>query len=36
MDPNFGGTGNAYKTGKTLNVGSADVNAVTTFKVEVS
>ena len=36
MNANFGGTGNAYKTGKTLSVGSADVDAVTTFKVEVS
>ena len=36
MNANFGGTGNAYKTGKTLSVGSSDVNAVTTFKVEVS
>lgn len=32
---NFGGAGNAYKTGKTLSVGSADVNIKTTFKVEV-
>lgn len=31
----FGGTGINYKTGKTLSVGSADVNKVTTFKVEV-
>jgi hypothetical protein len=33
---NFGGTGNPYKTGKTLTVGSSDVDKVTTFKVEVS
>lgn len=32
---NFGGEGNAYKTGKTLSVGSADVNVNSTFKVEV-
>lgn len=33
---NWGGTGNPYKTGKTLSVGSADVSIRTTFKVEVS
>lgn len=32
---NFGGTGIAFKSGKTLNVGSADVNIKTVFKVEV-
>lgn len=32
---NFGGTGIAYKTGKTLGVGSSDVDGSTTFKVEV-
>lgn len=31
----FGGTGVNFKTGKTLAVGSADVNVKTTFKVEV-
>lgn len=31
----FGGTGINFKTGKTLDVGSADVNVKTTFKVEV-
>ncbi|XAG97657.1 tail protein [Enterococcus phage VRE9_4] len=35
MVPNFGGTSNAYKTGKSLSVGSADVDNTTTFKVEV-
>lgn len=35
MVSNFGGTGNPYKTGKTLSVGSADVDITTTFKVEV-
>lgn len=33
---NFGGAGIAYKTGKTLNVGGADVDVKATFKVEVS
>lgn len=33
--PNFGGTGIAFKTGKTLPVGSADVNSTATFIVEV-
>lgn len=32
---NFGGTGIAYKTGKTLAVGSADVDTKATFVVEV-
>lgn len=36
MNPNFGGTGIAFKTGKSLSVGSADVTKTTTFKVEVS
>ncbi len=36
MVANFGGTGIAFKTGKTLAVGSGDVDTVTTFKVEVS
>jgi len=35
MVPNFGGTSNPYKTGKSLSVGSADVDNTTTFKVEV-
>lgn len=35
MVPNFGGASNAYKTGKSLSVGSADVDNTTTFKVEV-
>ena len=34
--PNFGGASNAFKTGKTLAVGSSDVDTTTTFKVEVS
>lgn len=33
--PNFGGTGIAFKSGKTLAVGASDVNNTTTFKVEV-
>ena len=33
--PNFGGTGVAFKSGKTLAVGASDVNDTTTFKVEV-
>lgn len=36
MVENFGGTSNPYKTGKTLAVGSGDVDTKTTFKVEVS
>ena len=32
---NWGGTGVNYKTGKTLNVGSSDVNVKATFRVEV-
>lgn len=36
MNASFGGTGVAYKTGKSLSVGSSDVNTSTTFKVEVS
>ena len=35
MNPTFGGTGNAYKTGKTLAIGSSDVNGTSTFKCEV-
>lgn len=35
MVPNFGGTGISFKTGKSLAVGSADVNLKTTFKAEV-
>ena len=33
--PNWGGTGVNYKTGKTLNVGSSDVDSKATFRVEV-
>ncbi len=33
---NFGGTGTAYKTGKTLPVGGADVDSKATFVVEIS
>lgn len=36
MNANFGGTGIAYKTGKTLTVGSADVTNSTMFKCEVN
>lgn len=32
---NFGGSGINYKTGKTLNVGDADVDTKATFKVEI-
>lgn len=32
----FGGTGVDYKTGKTLNVGTSDVDIKATFKVEIS
>ena len=32
---NWGGTGIDYKTGKTLNVGSSDVDSKATFRVEV-
>lgn len=35
MSPNFGGTGIAYKSGKTLTVGGADVNVLGNFKCEV-
>ena len=35
LDANFGGTGVAYKTGKTLSVGDADVNVKATFSVEI-
>ena len=35
MDANFGGTNVSYKTGKTLNVGAADVNGKSTFRCEV-
>lgn len=34
-DPDFGGTGVAYKTGKSLNVGAADINVKATFRVEI-
>lgn len=36
MVANFGGTSNAYKTGKTLSVGSSDVTNSTLFKCEVN
>jgi hypothetical protein len=35
LDPNFGGTGINYKTGKTLAVGDTDVTVKATFAVEV-
>jgi len=35
MYSDFGGTGVSYKTGKTLNVGSADVTGKATFRCEV-
>lgn len=35
LDPNFGGTGINYKTGKFINVGSGDVILKATFDVEV-
>lgn len=35
MSPNFGGTGIAFKAGKTLSVGSSDINSTATFIVEV-
>ena len=36
LDPNFGGAGISFKTGKTLAVGDADVSVKATFLVEVS
>lgn len=36
LSTNFGGTGINFKTGKTLNVGSADVDIKATFSVELS
>lgn len=36
LDPNFGGAGINFKTGKTLAVGDADVDVKATFQVEVS
>lgn len=36
LSSNFGGTGINYKTGKTLNVGDADVDIKVTFSVEIS
>lgn len=36
LDTNFGGTGINFKTGKTLNVGDADVDVKATFIVEVN
>jgi hypothetical protein len=35
-DPNFGGAGINYKTGKTLTIGDADVTVKATFTVEIS
>lgn len=35
MSKNFGGEGVSTKLGKTLSIGSSDVNATSTFKVEV-
>lgn len=35
QDPDFGGTGIAYKTGKTLNVDDTDVDTKATFRVEI-
>jgi hypothetical protein len=36
QDPNFGGTGINYKTGKSITVGGADVDVKATFVVEIS
>jgi len=36
LNPNFGGAGIAFKTGKTLAVGDADVTVKATFMVEIS
>lgn len=35
MDANFGGTGNAYKTGKSINVNASEIAAKAMFKCEV-
>ena len=35
MDANFGGTGNAYKTGKTLSINASEISAKADFKYEV-
>lgn len=35
MDGNFGGTGNAYKTGKTINVNATEIAAKANYKCEV-
>lgn len=35
LDPNFGGAGVSFKTGKTLSVGDADVTVKATFVVEL-
>ena len=35
MDANFGGTGNAYKTGKTITVNASDIVAKAMLKCEV-
>lgn len=36
LDPNFGGTGINYKSGKTLAVGDADVDVKASFSVEIN
>lgn len=35
MDANFGGTGNAYKTGKSITVNASEISAKANFKCEV-
>mgnify|MGYP000870279963 FL=1 len=35
MDANFGGTGNAYKTGKSITVNASEIQAKANFKCEV-
>lgn len=35
MDANFGGTGNAYKTGKTITVNASEISAKANYKCEV-
>lgn len=35
MDANFGGTGNAYKTGKSITVNASEIEAKANFKCEV-
>ncbi len=36
LDVNFGGTGNQYKTGKSLTVKAADINSKGTYFCEVN